>query len=93
MALDSARAAPGSIATLPAADIIPFSRSACVSVDHWLDQMEYRVKSLNMPPKHWVPDILAHVAPQVLSDMKKYFSDDAATSTAYEGFAAKRKEI
>ena len=50
VALDPARADPGSIATLPSADIIPFSRCAGVSIDNWLDQMEFRLKSCNFPP-------------------------------------------
>ena len=50
VALDPARAASGSIATLPYAHIIPFYRSAAVSIDHWLDQMEFRLKSLKILP-------------------------------------------
>ena len=60
VAIDSARALSGTLATLPSADIVPFSRSAGVSIDHWLDQMEFRLKSLNIPSKLWVPGVLPH---------------------------------
>ena len=46
------KAAPvSSLATLPSSEITPFARNAGVSVAHWLDQMEFRLKSLNIPPR------------------------------------------
>ena len=81
------------LATLPSSEIIPFARHAGISIGNWLDQMEFRLRSLNIPRDLWVAGLLSHVAPDVWTEMKKYLVDRDPSKTPYETFVSKLREI
>ena len=53
------------LASLPTHDIIPYQRHAGMNISQWIEQMEFRFKSLNIPEHLWVSGLLTHVAPDV----------------------------
>ena len=62
-------------------------------MDHWIDQMEFRLKSLNIARELWVAGLLSYVAPEVWTEMQKHLVDKDPTKTPYEEFVLKMKEI
>ena len=74
-------------------DITPFGRNAGQNVSQWVKQMEFRFKSVGIPENLWVSGILAHVQPEVWSEMQRYLVRGEPDNTPYEAFAEQMREL
>ena len=85
--------APRTLASLPSHDITPYARNAGMNVSQWIEQMEFRFKSLEIPQELWVSGILTHVAPDIWSELKRFLVSGAPERTPYSEFISKFKDL
>ena len=85
--------APKSLSGLSSHDITPFGRNAGQNVSQWLEQMEFRFKSVGIPENLWVGGLLAHVQPEVWSEMRRYLVRGEPDETPYEEFTKRMREL
>ena len=64
-----------------------------MNTSQWIEQMEFRFKSLNIPEDLRVSGLLTHVAPDVWAELKRCLVAGDPQLTPYREFVLKFKDL